>query len=99
MTDDRKEPRGQQTQLDEAEVAALIAERKAREAAAEQADEREMIKTIAMGGIVLSGLVVAVVALLFQENVVVGIIGFVAAAVGGAVITASEGLKFLGRDK
>lgn len=88
----------QEANLTEEEVRLRIVQRKLAEAAAEQANEREILKTVGMAGIGLAGLVVAVVGLLWQENVIIGIVGFVAAAIAFGVVTAREATKLVGRN-
>jgi len=79
------------------DIAILVADRKRREAEAEEADERERIKTIIIGLGGLAGLVVGVGGFLVLQNVLIGSAGFVASFVAVGVITAGEGAKLLGR--
>ncbi len=92
--DERQGPRDA---LSEQQVALLIAERKRKEAEAEEADERERIKTIIIGLGGLAGLVVGVVGYLVRENLLIGSAGFLASFIAVGVITAGEGAKLLGR--
>lgn len=92
MQDQRETPH-----LTEDEVAVLIAERKAREAEAEEADERARIKTVIIGLGGIAGLVVGVVGFLVRENLLIGSAGFIASFIAVGVITAGEGAKLLGR--
>jgi hypothetical protein len=94
MLDERE-----QVALTEEEVALKIAARKKAEADAEEADERARIQTIGGAAFGVLGLLVAGVALLIQENVMIGMIGSVIGFVGFGVITAAQGAKWLGRDK
>jgi hypothetical protein len=84
-------------QLSDEQVALLIAERKQREAEAEEADERARIKTIIIGLAGILGLVVGTVGFLVRENILIGSAGFVASFVAVGIITAGEGAKLLGR--
>jgi hypothetical protein len=94
MLDERE-----QVALTEEEIALKIAARKKAEADAEEADERARIQTIGGAAFGVLGLLVAGVALLIQENVMIGMIGSVIGFVGFGVITAAQGAKWLGRDK
>lgn len=87
----------QRSDLSDEQVALLIAERKQREAEAEEADERARIKTIIIGLGGLAGLVVGVVGFLVRENLLIGSAGFIASFIAVGVITAGEGAKLLGR--
>jgi F0F1-type ATP synthase assembly protein I len=98
MTEQRRNEE-RRNALTEAEVAIKIAAREKAEAEAKQADERAIITTVAMGALVVVGLVVAIVGLLVKENIPIGVIGILTAAIGGAVITAKEGAKLLGRNE
>lgn len=84
-------------QLSDEQVALLIADRKQREAEAEEADERARIKTIIIGLAGILGLVVGTIGFLVRENILIGSAGFVASFVAVGIITAGEGAKLLGR--
>lgn len=92
-----QDQRSERQYLTEDEVAVLIAQRKAREAEAEEADERARIKTIIIGLGGIAGLVVGVVGFLVRENLLIGSAGFIASFIAVGVITAGEGAKLLGR--
>jgi hypothetical protein len=92
-----EEQRQGRDDLSEEEVALLIAKRKQQEAEAEEADERERIKTIIIGLGGLAGLLVGVVGFLVRENLLIGSAGFIASFIAVGVITAGEGAKLLGR--
>ena len=79
------------------EQAALLAARKKAEADAEQADERARIQTLGGAAFGILGFIVTGVALLWQENIVIGIVGFAIGAVGFGMITAAQGVGLLGR--
>lgn len=89
----------QDSGLTSEQLAIKIAERKKAEAEAEEADERARIATLGGAAFGVLGLIVAGVALIIQQNVMVGTIGSVIGFVGFGVITAAQGAKWLGRDK
>ncbi len=89
----------QDSGLTQEQIAIKIAERKKAEAEAEEADERARIQTVGGAAFGILGLLVAGIALLVQQNVMIGMIGSVIGFVGFGVITAAQGAKWLGRDK
>lgn len=91
------DPRDERQPRSVTEEIRLIAARKRAEAEAEAADERETIKTIGIAAFGLIGLIIALVGALWQENVVIATMGFVAAAVGLGIVTAKQATKLLGR--
>jgi hypothetical protein len=93
MTDpqDERQPRSATEEI------RLIATRKKAEAEAEQASEREVIKTVGMAFLGMIGLIIALVGALWLENVAIAALGFVAAGVGLGILTVQQGAKLLGR--
>lgn len=91
------DPRDERQPRSVTEEIRLISARKRAEAEAAAADERETIKTIGIAAFGLVGLAIALIGALWQENVVIATMGFVAAGVGLGIVTVKQAAKLTGR--
>lgn len=91
------DPRDERQPRSVTEEIRLIAARKRAEAEADQANERETLKTVGMAAFGLIGLAIALIGALWLENVAIAAMGFVAAAIGLGILTVQQGAKLLGR--
>ncbi len=92
MSDERK------NDLSESEIRVKIAEREARQAHLEQADERAKLGTYGGGAFGVLGLLITLVGLLVKESVPIGITGALIGFAGFGIITVVQFLKATGRN-